>query len=55
MKNVTALILILCLLLPCAAAMADPAYVRVTRDTKTYAGPGRVSLIRGSPSAAAPM
>ena len=54
MKKVTGLILILCLLLPCAAAMADPAYVRVTRDTKTYAGPGTgffdtgITLSRGT-------
>ena len=49
MKKVPALILILCLLLPCAAAMADPAYVRVTRDRKTYAAPGTGFFDTGIP------
>lgn len=54
MKKVTALILLLCLLLPCVAALAEPAFVRVTRDTQTYAGPGTgffdtgIALSRGS-------
>ena len=53
MKKLFALILVLCML-PFAAAMANTAYVRVTRDTQTYAGPGTgffhtgISLGRGT-------
>lgn len=54
MKKLTALILTLCLMLICTAALADTAFGRLNQNVLTYAGPGTgffdtgITLKRGS-------